>query len=191
VSRGGKIAVGVAVTLAALGPLTVFVLFNPYRLPSESMVPTYDVGDRVVAGRDGFPFGAAGRGDVVILTPPLGAVDFAGVECAREAPGQACAEPTPERADVKFIQRIVATGGERLKLVRGRAHVNGRPLDEPYVRVEDEACELCNLPREITVPDGHVFVMGDNRSNSNDSRVWGPVPEDWIEGKVLFKYWSG
>jgi signal peptidase I len=192
VTRAGKIAVGFAVALALLAPLVVALVvtkvINPYRLPSESMEPTYDVGTRVLAGRNGFPFGEAEVGDVVIAE---GSVENDNQGCAEpRPPDQACARADAERTDTKFIKRIVADEGDRVKIEGGRAVVNGKPLDEPYARFDD-ACEVCNLPREITVPDGHVFLMGDNRGASLDSRIHGPVPEDWIVGKVLFRYWPG
>lgn len=189
-SRGGKIAIWAAAGVPLVLLVTFLLVLDLYRLPSESMVPTHEVGERVVAGRAGFPFGDPGRGDVVILTPPAGALETSDEECgAEQRARQACARPVPGKGDVKFIQRIVALGGERVKIVGGRAHVNGRPLDEPYARL-DEACDICTLDREITIPDGHVFLMGDNRGASSDSRVWGPVPKDYVEAKVLFKYWG-
>jgi signal peptidase I len=192
VSRGAKIGIGIAGIVGVLiilwGTLSVTGTIKPYRLPSESMEPTYDVGDRVMAGRNGFPFGKAGKGDVVVTWAPSGAeVDECGVQAQPQMP---CAEPTPRHGDVKFVKRIVATGGDRVSIRGGRAVVNGKPLDEPYARLDD-SCETCNLPREITVPPSHVFTMGDNRANSVDSRTYGPTPEDWIRGKVLFKYSSG
>jgi signal peptidase I len=81
-------------------------------------------------------------------------------------------------------------GGDRVAIRGGRAVVNGKPLDERYAHLDD-SCETCNLSREITVPDGYVFTLGDNRGNSVDSRVHGPTPEGWIQGKVLFRYSSG
>jgi signal peptidase I len=192
VSRGGKIGIGIVVVFGVLvilwGAANVTDTLQQYRLPSESMEPTYRVGARVVAGRDGFPFGEAERGDVVISWGPQGTDVAAAEVCGRPMqPGAACGTPTPERSDTKFIKRIVAMGGDRVKIERGRAVVNGKPLDEPYARFDD-ACELCNLPREITVPPNHVFLLGDNRGNALDSRAHGPIPEDWILGKVLFKY---
>jgi signal peptidase I len=193
VSRGAKVGIGIAVVFGVLvilwGAASVTDTVQRYRIPSESMQPTYEVGTRVMAGRNGFPFGKAGRGDVVITWGPNGASETAEVECARQQPGAPCERGVPGHTDLKFIRRIVAVGGDRIRIERGRAVVNGKPLDEPYARL-DASCETCNLPREITVPPGHVFAMGDNRGNSLDDRTTGPTPEDWILGKVLFKYWG-
>jgi len=194
VTRGAKIWIGIAAVFGTVvflwGALSVTDTIQQFRLPSESMEPTYSVGDRVMVGRNGFPFGKVGRGDVVITWAPSGASDESPVECARQRPAAACEQATPGHTDVYFIKRIVAVGGDRVAIRGGRAVVNGKPLDEPYARLDD-ACETCNLPREITIPPGQVFGLGDNRGNSTDSRVYGPSPEDWIAGKVLFKYWSG
>jgi signal peptidase I len=195
VSRGAKIGIGLAALFGVLvilwGAASVTDTLQQYRLPSESMEPSYDVGDRVMAGRNGFPFGKAGRGDVVITWAPRNAGPFGDVECARPQPaGASCDTPGSEHGDANFIKRIVAVGGDRIAIRGGRAVVNGKPLDEPYARL-DSSCDVCELPREIKVPPGHVFTLGDNRANSVDSRTQGPIPEDWIRGKVLFKYWSG
>jgi signal peptidase I len=87
-----------------------------------------------------------------------------------------------------FVQRIVALEGERVSIDGGRTVVDGEPADEDFARL-DASCDVCNLPRAITVPDGHVFLMGDNRGASSDSRTYGPVPEDSIVGPVLVRYW--
>ncbi len=191
-SRGGKIGIGIVVVFGVLvilwGAASVTDTLQRYRLPSESMEPTYGVGDRVMAGRNGFPFGEAERGDVVISWGPDGTDVIADEVCGVPRPPNApCARSDPDRTGTKFIKRIVAMGGDRVRIERGRAVVNGKPLDEPYARFDD-ACELCNLPREITVPANQVFLLGDNRGNALDSREHGPIPEDWILGKVLFKY---
>ena len=78
--------------------------------------------------------------------------------------------------------------GGRLKVVQGHAFINGKQLDEPYIRPSTD-CELCNEPEEITIPPGSFFMMGDNRGESDDSRTWGPVPKKWIIGKAFFTYW--
>ena len=70
----------------------------------------------------------------------------------------------------------------------GRVYINGKQQDEPFIR-PDEACSICNLPEEITIPKGHFFMMGDNRGESADSREWGPIPEKWMIGKAFMTYW--
>jgi signal peptidase I len=82
----------------------------------------------------------------------------------------------------------VAGPGDRLKVVNGRVILNGEPTEEPFIA----PCEPgggCNFPREITIPAGQYFMMGDNRGSSDDSRFWGPVPDDWIIGGAFATYW--
>ena len=94
----------------------------------------------------------------------------------------------PKDMSTFFIKRVVGLPGEHLKVINGRAWINGKPLKEPYIR-PDPSCEICDLPREITIPPGYFFMMGDNRGESDDSRTWGPVPKKWIIGKAFFTYW--
>ena len=106
-TRGAKIWIGIAAVFGTVvflwGALNVTDTIQQFRLPSESMEPTYDVGDRVMVGRNGFPFGKAGRGDVVITWAPSGASDESPVECARQRPAAACEQATPGHTDVYFI----------------------------------------------------------------------------------------
>ena len=171
--------VGILVIFGLLTFLTGVV--SRYRVPSVSMEPTYDVGAQILVGRRGFPFGDPSRGDVVVVHAPQGALeDICG---SAPQPGQACPRPTPQRSNTKFIKRIVAGPGDRLKIVAGTAYVNGKRQDEPFIHPVD--CETCNLPSEIKIPDGYWFLLGDNRGNSDDSRIWGPVPTKWIIGRVI------
>jgi signal peptidase I len=169
----------------ALG-IQAFVV-KPYQIPSKSMEPTLDVGQRVLVNRVGYHLGEPDIGDVVVFHPPLGA-DQGNACGTRREPGQPCPQPTEERSDTNFIKRIVAGPGDRLYIEDGQAVVNGEMLDEPYIRPCGSAGD-CNLREEITIPDDHYFMMGDNRGASDDSRFWGPVPRDWIIGKAFFTYW--
>jgi signal peptidase I len=161
-------------------------LVKPYRIPSESMVPTLEIGQRVLVNRIGHSFSKPDVGDVVVFHPPKGAES---ARCGESHPrDQVCAKSVPEKDDVNFIKRIVAGPGDRLKVIDGRVVLNGEPQDEPFIA----PCEPgggCNFPREITVPAGQYFMMGDNRGSSDDSRFWGPVPDEWIIGGAFATYW--
>ncbi|MGH2950125.1 MAG: signal peptidase I [Solirubrobacteraceae bacterium] len=177
----------VAVALGLALGIQAF-LVKPYRIPSESMVPTLEIGQRVLVNRIGARFGEPEVGDVVVFHPPVGAER--GNECGGGPPpdGQVCARPTRDRADVNFIKRIVAGPGDELTIDRGRVILNGEPQDESFA----EPCgggEGCDFPREVTIPAGHYFMMGDNRGSSDDSRFWGPIPEEWIIGAAFATYW--
>jgi signal peptidase I len=153
-----------------------------YRVPSETMVPTVEVGDRVTLDQGAYDDAPPEIGDIVIHHPPAGAELN---ECGGGTPpvGQMCARPTPERADVQFIKRVVAGPGERVSLQGGIVVRDGEPADEPYV-ADCGGGEACDMPRPITIPDGHYLLLGDNRGASDDSRFWGPVPAEWILGRV-------
>lgn len=178
------------VTIVAAAQLQAIAIqafvVKPFRIPSESMVPTLSVGQRVLADRVSYRVGSPERGDIVVFKPPLGADTG---ECGEARPtDQACSTPTDERSEQNFIKRVVGLPGDRLKVIGGRVFIDGRELDEPYIR-EAEGCPTCNLPGEITIPPDHYFMMGDNRGQSEDSRVWGPVPERDLIGQARFTYW--
>jgi signal peptidase I len=175
----------VAVALGLALAIQAFVV-KPFRIPSESMEPTLDVGQRVLVDRITMHFSDPGRGDVVVFKPPAGAdSDQCGVSHPAD---QSCPKPTSQRSQTNFIKRVVGLPGDHLKVIQGRVWINGKQLKEPYIRPSAD-CEICNLPREITVPPGTFFMMGDNRGESDDSRTWGPVPKKWIIGKAFFTYW--
>ncbi len=112
---------------------------------------------------------------------------------------------TPDRGDIivfkfpkdesrDFIKRVIGLPGEQLELRRQKVFINGKLYDDPYARHTDFPSNPPMRPRDdfgpIRVPEGHVFVMGDNRENSQDSRFWGFLDMDKIKGKALIIYWS-
>jgi signal peptidase I len=174
----------VAVALGLALGIQAF-LVKPFRIPSESMVPTLEVGQRVLVDRVSFRFSDPDRGDIVVFKPPAGEPNVCGVERASDQP---CPEGMAERSDTNFIKRVVGLPGDRLKVLEGSVYIDGRRQEEPFARL-DASCDTCNLSREITIPDGQYYMMGDNRGQSADSRVWGPVPKKWIIGKAFMTYW--
>ncbi len=188
-STAGSLIELVTIVAVALGlalAIQAFVV-KPYRIPSASMVPTLEIGQRVLVDRITMHFSDPGRGDIVVFHPPLGADND---QCGVSPPPaqEACPKPTPQRSSANFIKRVVGLPGDHLKVIAGRVWINGKQLNEPYIR-PDPSCEICDLPKEITIPPGHFFMMGDNRGESDDSRTWGPVPKKWIIGKAFFTYW--
>lgn len=186
--RGLLDMIGVVVGAVVLAVIVQAFVVKPYKIPSPSMVPTLEVGQRVLVNRIGNAFGDPSVGDVVVLTPPTGAgAGFAEEACGRpRAAGTACTVPRDGHVDETFIKRIAGGPGDRLALRGGRLIRNGRPVNEPYAQpCQDEACTIA----EFTVPAGHYFMLGDNRGNSDDSRFWGPVRRDYIIGTAFATYW--
>jgi signal peptidase I len=151
---------------------------NPYRIPSSSMEPTLHCGrpgngcearfsDRVLANRFIYHFRSPKRGDIVVFnTPPAAAV-----RCG---------------AGGTFVKRLIGLPGETWAERNGVVYIDGKPLEEPYVR--EERRDVRTLPPRKIPPD-HYFFMGDNRASSCDSREWGTVPRGNLIGKVFAIYW--
>ena len=163
-------------------------LIKPYQIPSESMEPTLDVGQRVLVNRFLYHFTDPSIGDIVVFHPPAGADN--GTECGEPHPPTRPAPSRPRHeSSQNFIKRIVAGPGDTLTIRNGHPVVNGvEKTDEPYT-IPCGNGGACNLPKPITIPPDHYFMMGDNRGASDDSRFWGPVPRDWIIGKAFATYW--
>jgi signal peptidase I len=186
----GRPAVGAVV---ALMPFAVFLLvsqvvgslwFKPYRVPSASMEPTIQIGDRILADRhDHVPH----LGDLVIAHPPVGAVENRCAIPRSEEARAPCARAMHDLSDIVFIKRVVAGPGDTIAFRDGLVIRNGRPVSEPYARSCTDA--ICELPQAITVPKGAWFLAGDFRGESDDSRFWGPVPTKAITGVVRYRYW--
>jgi signal peptidase I len=151
---------------------------NPYRIPSSSMEPTLHCArpapgcearfsDRVLANRFIYHFRKPKRGEIIVFnTPPA-----AKLRCG---------------AGGTFVKRLIGLPGETVSERDGIVYIDGRRLDEPYIAPDRRDHEP---PRSWHVPEGDYFFMGDNRSQSCDSRVWGPVPRGNLIGEVFFVYW--
>jgi signal peptidase I len=137
-----------------------FVL-EAFRIPSESMVPTLLVGDRVFVNKFIYRFTEPERGDVVVFESVNG-------------------------GEEDLIKRIVAVAGDEIEVRNGTLLVNGEEQEEPYL---NENLPFTGSYEQTEVPEGHVFVMGDNRANSADSRVFGPLPVENIEGEAFMRFW--
>ncbi|MDH4148657.1 MAG: signal peptidase I [Acidimicrobiia bacterium] len=153
----------VAIGLAVLAALVIKTwLIQAYIIPSESMVPELQVGDRVLVSKIGFDLGDVRHGQILVFRNP------------KQLPG----EPA------HLIKRVIGLPGDELEARDGQLFRNGELLNEPYVN----GLPTTNLPRSI-VPEGSVFMMGDNRTNSEDSRKKGAVPEELLVGRAFFRLW--
>jgi len=183
--------------------IAIFVItfiVQAFQIPSESMEKTLLVGDYLLVnklcyGGQGvgsyiMPYQRIKRGDIIVFHYPV--------------------DPKQH-----FVKRVIGLPGDRIRLVNKKVFVDGRPLDEPYVRFIEPANNLFrdNFPRtdipayglegkwwlemrklvedgQLIIPEGNYFVMGDNRDDSQDSRYWGFVPRENIIGRPLIIYWS-
>lgn len=161
--KGNLLLIVMALGLALL--LRFWIAESRY-IPSESMEPTLRPGDRIVVEKISYYQHSPQAGDIVVFQPPpyLQAFGY--------------------KPDQAFIKRVIGLPGQRVEVNQGKVYVDGLPLTEPYI-AEPPNYEL----PPVIVPERSFFVMGDNRNNSNDSHVWGFLPEDSLLGRAAFCYW--
>ncbi len=150
------------------------------------MLPTLEVGDRVVVSRISYQIHDPRRGDVVVFESPAGVdTDDDGaalpVRIMREF-FETVGLRQPSTED--FIKRVIALPGEIVEGRSGVVYIDGEPLEEPYL----EGVSPGDFDA-VTVPEGHLWVMGDNRGGSSDSRVFGPIETDKVVGRAVARVW--
>lgn len=152
-----------------------FFIFQPYEIPSGSMLPTLEPGDRVVVNRLSYVGGDLQRGQVVVFERP----------------------PSLAGED-DMIKRVVGLPGETVRFDNNEVYVGVLRMVEPYLADGETTNATTGIPgcaesnigaRTCVVPDGHVFVLGDNRAVSVDSRTFGPVPIDTLIGRATLRVW--
>jgi signal peptidase I len=161
--------------------LRAFVI-QAFRIPSESMKDTLLVGDFLFVNK--FEYGPK---------IPFTHIRLPGLRQPRR--GDVIVFQFPQDPSKDFIKRCVATGGETLEIKNKQVSVNGAALREPYAihsdpTVKPAGYEYRDNYGPYTVPKSDLFMMGDNRDNSNDSRYWGPLEMDLVKGRAMFLYWS-
>jgi signal peptidase I len=168
------IVVVVAVVIALL--LRSFVVAT-YSIPSGSMEPTLQVGDRIVVDKLSYHLHGVDRGNIVVFSTP---------------PKEDCAGPPVS----DLVKRVIGLSGETISLSGGRVYINGKHLSEPWLPQSEQndttpgpSAAPYSLHRPYLIPSGDVYVMGDNRTFSCDSRYWGPVAKSTIVGKVDLRIW--
>lgn len=141
-------------------------LLQPHQVRGESMSPTFLDKEYLLTDKISYRFGSQKRGDVIVFTAPP--------------------DPTED-----YIKRIIGLPNERVSIRENKVYINGELLKEDYIANDRLTSPGPFLPenKEITVPDGEYFVLGDNRSNSSDSRRWGLVTRKKIVGRAWFVYW--
>jgi signal peptidase I len=185
----GRLLLEIPLLLVAAGVIALVVkafLAQAFFIPSESMEPQLATGDRVVVSRLSYELHEPRRGDVVVFDDPAQpeVVDksLLPVRLGREAL-EALGLVQPRGREL--IKRVVALPGETVWGQDGRVVIDGRPLREPYLSDVDITDDF----PPVRVPVDHVFVMGDSRRNSKDSRRFGPVPEELVVGRAIARVW--
>lgn len=151
--------------------LSIFVvvylfLFQPHEVKGSSMEPSFSNNEYILTDKISYRFSGPKRGDVVIFK-------------------------SPKNPDVDYIKRIIGLPSERIKIERGNVFVNGEILNETYINPPTNLFpgSILSEGKEIVIPEGKYFVLGDNRLHSSDSREFGPIGEDLIIGKAFMRYW--
>ena len=157
----GELVVLVALAFILAMGIKTFVV-QPFIIPSTSMENTLLVGDRVLVSKFAYRFGEPRYGDVVVFT-------------------------SPEDGKTDLIKRVIAVAGQTVDVQDGRVIVDGKPLTEPYINPDFQS--HYDADEAVKVPAGTVWVMGDNRANSKDSRYIGPIATSKIRGKAFAIYW--
>ena len=171
----------VAVILALF--VRTFVV-QAFKIPTGSMENNLLIGDHLLVNK-------------FVFAPTLTEMEEAVLPIGSIRRGNVIVFKFPEEPERDFIKRVIGLPGETIELRKKRVYVNDVMLDEPYVRFlsppdQDggSAFDVREQYGPVTVPDGHYFMMGDNRDNSEDSRYWGFLPQEYVKGRALFVYFS-
>jgi len=151
------------VVLAAIISATLIriFIFEPFIVPTPSMEPKLEVGDKVVINKLAYKFGSVKRGDIAAFHYPLEGKDL--------------------------VKRVIAVEGDEITLTsEGEIFINGEKISESYLPADQN---IYYVNQTVVVGEGEIFVMGDNRNNSFDSRFFGTIAEDGVFGKLAIIYW--
>jgi len=169
--------VGVVVVAILVAVLLRTFVVATYSIPSGSMEPTLQIGDRIVVDKLSYHLHGVDRTNIVVFSTP---------------PNEECAGPPV--ADL--VKRVIGLPDELISLHDGNVYINGRLLPEPFLPPDvrhntypGPSSDAYALSHAYRIPAGDVYVMGDNRTDSCDSRYWGPIPESTIVGKVDLRIW--
>jgi signal peptidase I len=178
-SRSRWLVEGLSIVLVAL--VFAFLLrtyvVQTFYIPSGSMTPTLQIGDRILVNKLSYRFHSVHEGDIVVFSHP---------------PLEHCGTKIED-----LVKRVIATPGQTISLAHGQVFINNKLLPEPWLPNSPNSVTLpgpdpqepFSLTRPYKVPANNYFMMGDNRTGSCDSRWWGPVPKSLIIGKVDARIW--
>jgi signal peptidase I len=152
---------------ATLDPRARLLGLTTYSIPSRSMAPTLEVGDYIAVSTAAYGFSEPKRGDVVVFN-------------------------APNSQGINYVKRITALPGDRVAINHSQLLINGLPVTEPYLNPDQShaTAQTTEMPERV-IADGELFVLGDNRNNSNDSRFFGTVPRASLIGRVMGIWYSG
>lgn len=174
----------IAALLIAVVIKTFF--FQAFYIPSSSMEETLQILDRVLVSKVSYTIGDISRGDVIVFDDPRPGFEQPDEDALQRAIrnlNESIGLSTPQS---EFIKRVIGIPGDVVEGRDGGVWVNGVALDEPYIKQPDRPIRDFG---PVTVPPGSVFVMGDNRHSSQDSRFFGPIPIDDVVGKAVVIIW--
>lgn len=142
-------------------------VIQPYVVPTGSMLPTIQLGDQVLANKFVYRFRSPAYGDIVVFDNPI-----------------------PQPSEETLIKRVIAVGGQTVDLLDGKVVVDGAALAEPYTYGQpSDPLSDSRITFPVDIPQGYVWLMGDNRTSSKDSRYFGPVSVATVHGQAFFTYW--
>jgi len=154
------------VVFAAIGTAIYWLVAQPHKVSGSSMFPNFKDGDYIITDKVTYRFSKPARGDIIVFK-------------------------NPRDKSQDFIKRIIGLPGDHFRLQNGNVYLNGKQLKEPYLRdgITTNPEAFIQEGEEITVPDGKLLVLGDNRPQSSDSRDWGFIEYSEIIGRVFLRYW--
>jgi len=178
--RGYRSVVEWAVILMAVLLCTVVLrtyVVQSFYIPSGSMLPTLQIGDRIIVNKLSYRFHDPHRGDIVVFARP----------------------PLEDQAYADLVKRVIGLPGETISSRDGNIYINGNELNEPWLPKGPDSYSgplpggdphpQFDLPGPVKIPPGYYYVMGDNRTNSEDSRFFGPIPKSLIVGRAVAVVW--
>ena len=178
--RSYRAVVEWAIILMAVLLCTVLLrtyVVQSFYIPSGSMLPTLQVGDRIIVDKLSYHLHDVHRGDIVVFARP----------------------PLEDQEYADLVKRVIGLPGETISSKSGSVYINGRKLNEPWLPsgpnsftgslAGNDPNPQFNLPGPVKIPAGEYFVMGDNRTNSEDSRFFGPIPRSLIVGRAVAVIW--